>query len=806
MNSAVGYRIGNVLRVAVAVALFASLLPGGFPAPAQAQQNCRKMNNFDVCGRFLEEWNKHGGDQANLYVSGFPLTPRRAEVSLTNGSIYEMQWFERTRFEAHTANAAPYDVLLGLLGTSLAEGRGSVNPSTGKLRNQSDLPFAGIARPGDTGPNKVWFPETRHTISGKIMEYWNRYGGLKQFGFPLSEPFEEVSQADGKPYMVQYFQRNRFELHPEKAAPYEVELGLLGVEQYRATPIMADQLPIAPPKGTATANDTLTIAVSREPASLFPLFESASVAHLVSEPIFDMLVNRDARDNLFPEIAWYVPTIENGGAFFTGTGADRHLVVKYKMRPGIKWSDGAEVTSRDALYHFKLVMDPNALVQDRTSQEMVADVGAPDKYTVIYNFMSPAQARDFYNKTLEKEHFAHLKAFADANLPVIDPLYSLVGGLLPEHILGKIQADRILDTPFARNPVGSGPFKVERFDAGSQIVLIQNPNYNLTDKPLLKKIIIKIIPDLTQVVAQLRSGDLDAATSDLFSMPIQALDTIGGYQKVEYAPNRVWERIDFNLDRPFFQDKAVRQAITLSINRQQIVEKVMLGKAPVLHTPITAASWASLQNPDFARGWESKFPLKKYDYDLAKANQMLDGAGWVKGPDGIRAKGNTRLSFTYATQAGNRAREQISQLIVADLKAVGIEATVKMLNSGDQSYLTKREHDLIQYTSIMDIDPSGAEYNAVNIPTTENNFNGANYSGWRNTRFDELSRADDKEIDRTKRAPLLAEMQSIWSEELPTIPLYPRVTIEVRRTNLVGWEASGGATPSTYKVGAMYFR
>ncbi|MEO6457433.1 MAG: ABC transporter substrate-binding protein, partial [Chloroflexia bacterium] len=582
MNSAIRYRVAKVFRFTLTVALFASILPGGFPDRAAAQQNCRKMNNFDVCGRFLEEWNKHGSDQANLYVSGFPLTPRRAEVSLTNGSIYEMQWFERTRFEAHTANAAPYDVLLGLLGTNLAEGRGSVNPATGKLRNQSDLPFAGIAKPGDTGPNKVWFPETRHTISGKIMEYWNRYGGLKQFGFPLSEPFQEVSQADGKPYTVQYFQRNRFELHPEKAAPYEVELGLLGVEQYRATPIMADQLPIAPPKGTATVNDTLTIAVSREPASLFPLFESASVARLVSEPIFDMLVNRDARDNLFPEIAWYVPTIENGGAFFTGTGADRHLVVKYKMRPGIKWSDGAEVTSRDALYHFKLVMDPNALVQDRTTQEMVADVATHDKYTVIYNFMSPAQARDFYNKTLEKEHFAHLKAFADANLPVVDPLYSLVGGLLPEHILGKIQADRILDTPFARNPVGSGPFKVERFDVGSQIVLVQNPNYNLTDKPLLKRIIIKIIPDLTQVVAQLRSGDLDAATSDLFSMPIQSLDTIGGYQKVEYAPNRIWERIDFNLDRPFFQDKSVRVAIAFSINRQQIIEKVMLGKAPVL--------------------------------------------------------------------------------------------------------------------------------------------------------------------------------------------------------------------------------
>src|SRR5687768_10463229 len=93
----VGNRVVPVLRVVMGAVLLASIVPGGSqPGGANAQgNNCRRMNNFDVCGRFLEEWSRHGGDVANLYVSGFPLTPRRAEVSLTNGSIYEMQWFER---------------------------------------------------------------------------------------------------------------------------------------------------------------------------------------------------------------------------------------------------------------------------------------------------------------------------------------------------------------------------------------------------------------------------------------------------------------------------------------------------------------------------------------------------------------------------------------------------------------------------------------------------------------------------------------------------------------------------------------
>jgi hypothetical protein len=127
------------------------------------------------------------------------------------------------------------------------------------LRDPGDRPFAGVDKPADAGAARLYFPETRHTVSGKILEYWNRYGGLQQFGFPLSEAFEEISAADGKTYTVQYFERNRFELHPEKAAPYEVELGLLGVQQYKQTPVPGDRLPISPPKGVTSSKDTLII-------------------------------------------------------------------------------------------------------------------------------------------------------------------------------------------------------------------------------------------------------------------------------------------------------------------------------------------------------------------------------------------------------------------------------------------------------------------------------------------------------------------------------------------------------------------
>jgi peptide/nickel transport system substrate-binding protein len=793
--------------------MVASILPAAGPAAAQGQS--RTINGHVVAGRFLEVWNAQGNEQANVYVNGLPITDKRPEISTEDGKTYQTQWFERARYEEHPENQRPYDVLLGRLGATLAEGRGSIDPATRRVRNQADAAFVGIDRPADVnGTTKVWFQETRHSVSGKILEYWNRYGGLQQFGFPLSEQFQEINAADGKTYTVQYFERNRFELHPEKAAPYEVELGLLGVEQYKTQPIAADALPISPPKNVTTRKDTLVFAMSQEPSSLFWWFENAAVAQIAARSLQVNLIARDHKDNLYPEVAWYVPTLENGGAFWVGAGDDRRLVVKFKMRRGIKWADGREVTSNDVLYTHKLVLDPNSTIQDRSVDEKLANVDNPDKYTVIYNYMSYNQARDFYNGTNDKAHFAFLKQFVDEKRPVVDPLYNVggsIGGLLPDHILSRIPADKITESGYARNPIHAGPFRVERWTSGSEIVLARNPNYNLTAAPLLSRIVIKIIPDTNQIIAQLKTGDLDAATSDAFPAPTEVLDTLAASgQKVEYIPARVWEHIDFNLDRPFFQDKAVRQAMHHAINKKRIIDQVVLGKSVELWTYLPPASWASMQNPEFAQEWQSKFPLKTYPYDVAKANQMLDAAGWARGADGIRAKGGVKLSFDYATTAANRTREQITQLVAADLKAVGIDAKLKYVPSaeyfGDDGYLARRQHDFAQYAWILDVDPGNTLYDSQYIPSAENNYSGSNYPGYRNAKYDQLSRSANNEIERSKRGALFAEAQSIWSDELPAIPLYPRSNIEVRKENLVGWDVSGGTVYSVYKTQTMYFR
>jgi hypothetical protein len=165
-------------------------------------------------GIFSGYWERYGG----LAQFGFPLTEEYSEVSETDGKTYTVQYFERARFEHHPENAGtPYEVLLGLLGHTVTVSRG------GEPAFQP--------APPTNQPGARYFPETQHTMAAEFVGYWDSHGGLAIYGYPISEAFSEVNAADGKRYMVQYFERNRFEYHPENAGtPYEVLLGLLGSE------------------------------------------------------------------------------------------------------------------------------------------------------------------------------------------------------------------------------------------------------------------------------------------------------------------------------------------------------------------------------------------------------------------------------------------------------------------------------------------------------------------------------------------------------------------------------------------------
>jgi hypothetical protein len=166
------------------------------------------QTRHNLSGDFLGYWQANGG----LPIFGYPIS----EPFVERG--YTVQYFERNRFELHPENSPPYNVLLGRLGADVTERR---------VFEQVE--------PFQSGSDHLYFPETGHSLNYAFLGYWQRHGGLPVFGYPISEEIRERSLTDGQEYTVQYFERARFEYHPEyRGTDAEVLLGLLGADVVRA--------------------------------------------------------------------------------------------------------------------------------------------------------------------------------------------------------------------------------------------------------------------------------------------------------------------------------------------------------------------------------------------------------------------------------------------------------------------------------------------------------------------------------------------------------------------------------------------
>jgi hypothetical protein len=211
----------------VILLVFMTIGPNVPTIAAQVQPECQtfKETNKTLCGQFLAYWNAHGG----IAQQGFPITNEFLEVSDTDGKIYTVQYFERAVFELHPENKPPYDVLLSHLGKMLYKQK--------YPNGAQELPPDARSQAG------LLFPETGKEIRGLFLDYWKSHGGLAQFGFPITNLVREKSDLDGKEYIMQYFERAVFELHPENKPPYDVLLSQLGTLQFKKKYLNGPTLP-----------------------------------------------------------------------------------------------------------------------------------------------------------------------------------------------------------------------------------------------------------------------------------------------------------------------------------------------------------------------------------------------------------------------------------------------------------------------------------------------------------------------------------------------------------------------------------
>ena len=538
------------------------------------------------------------------------------------------------------------------------------------------------------------------------------------------------------------------------------------------------------------------------------MFSTSQLTLRVRSLIEDGLVGRDDNNNLFPLDAWYVPTLENGGASFVGDGEDRYLRVKYKLRQGVKWSDGIELTTGDATFAYKLMLNPDAPVLDRSEYVRLQGVAATDRYTVIYNYRSSKQAAAFLGAPGDKSKYTFLQLFTDRKQPVISKTYSEVGAIYPEHVLGKIAPAKILADPISRAPIGTGPYKVSKWTTGQEIDLVPNDNYNLTARPLIKKIVLKFIGETSSLIPEIQTGEVDMLTSDAFTIPPSNADFLKSRGLViSSRPATTWDHIDFYWDFSIFKDRKVREAIFHAINRPLILDKAYRGAGVIMNSVVPPNVYYSLDNPDFAKNFpdiDAKYKLPLYGYDPKLAAQMLDDAGWKAGGDGIRYKGDAYLSFEFAT-INDAVSPTIQAQIVADLKALGVTARPKTYPAGvfasDDSPRRTGITKLALWPTAITTDSDFSQWLCQPADPT-----GQTDLGYCNPIVDDANNRFITSLDSKTLVSAAAQAQATLMQDLVTIPLVQRSNVEIVTGKLVNYRPTNSTTSSFWNARQWYFK
>ena len=337
-------------------------------------------------------------------------------------------------------------------------------------------------------------------------------------------------------------------------------------------------------------------------------------------------------------------------------------------------------------------------------------------------------------------------------------------GILPKHILGSVSPKALNTADFFSGPtVASGVFKFVKWDKGQQVVFARNDNF-WGGPSNLDQYIYKVVTDAVVLAQQLKTGEIDVGQPDASQW--DNLKTVTSITTQTFArPSFVYYL--FNLGPgttglQLFGDKNVRKALHTALDRVSMAKAVYFGLATPADSTQMSISWA--YNPNVS---------PKYKYDKAAAQKLLDDAGWVKGSDGIRAKGGQRLSFEINTNSGNKVRENLIQVMQQQWKDIGVEATPRPI--AFQTLVTQLRSTHTFQVILLGIANSDTDPDGTSLWTTKGiGSGGLNGMQYKNAEVDRLMAEALTTTDRAKRKPLYFKIQDILAEDLPApILLYP---------------------------------
>jgi peptide/nickel transport system substrate-binding protein len=466
----------------------------------------------------------------------------------------------------------------------------------------------------------------------------------------------------------------------------------------------------------ASEGGTLIDAMTGEPSGLIAMIAGESAASAIAGNIFNSLLKYDRNLELSGELAqsWDI-------------SADKRTI-SFHLKPDLKWADGHALTSADVLFTWQKVTDEKTRTPYGSDFKLVTKAETPDAHTFRVSYDQPYA-------------------------PALDTWAGL--HILPKHLL---QDQDINTTAFARKPVGSHYYQLDNWKNGQYLKLTRNPNAT-QGQAKITHLMSRIIPDKAAQFLELSADNIDSMGLNpiqyarIFPAKPELNKNIALYKELGNS----YTYLGFNLKRKPFDDIRVRQAINYAINKQEIIDGVLLGLGEPVASPYKPGTrWS---NP----------ALKPYPYDPSKAKALLKAAGYADSDDdGILDKDGKPFRFEILTNQ-NKEREMTGVLIQRRLKEIGIDANIRVLEWASflGRFIKPKEFDVVVLGWSLSLDPD--QYSIWH--SSQQAPGQFNFISYNNPRADQLLVAGRLELDADKRMKIYHEFSKILLEDSPIVYL-----------------------------------
>ena len=523
------------------------------------------------------------------------------------------------------------------------------------------------------------------------------------------------------------------------------------------------------------------------PTLLNPHFAVGTKDQDACRLFYEPLAAWDREGNLRPKLAASIPSREDGTL-----AADGRSVI-WKIKQGVRWHDGQPLTADDVVFTWAYASDPATATVSSGSYKDVT-VEKIDAFSVVVKFKQPTP---FW----------------------ADTFVGWAGAILPKHLFGDYVGAKSREAPTNLKPVGTGPYKFKDFKPGDLVTGEINMDYHEPNRPHFDAIEMKGGGDAVSAArAVLQTGEYHFAwnlqVEDEILLRLEkggkgrvSITPSGGIEHMQLNTTDPWTEVDgerssLKTKHPTLSDPAVRQALALLIDKDSI-EKHIYGR-----TGIATANY--INNPERFRSKTTKF-----EFNVDKANALLDKAGWVRGADGIRAKDGKRLKFVYQTSI-NQPRQKTQAIIKQAAQKAGIDMELKAVTASvffssdvaNPDTYTKFYADLQEYSNGMNApDPEVflRQFCSWEAATKDNKWQGRNITRWQNQEYDDIHKAAQVELDPVKRTAMLIKLNELAVNNQVVIPLVMRPGAAAVGNGLVlelsGWDNNTWDLANWYREG-----